>query len=224
MSFWPFKKAETLVERDYFRGFIDYHSHILPGVDDGSRSLEQSLRMLSRYEELGVREVWLTPHVMEDIPNTPESLRERFAWFSDQYKGNITLKLAAENMLDSLFEDRLEKGQVLPLGDGGEYLLVETSYFNPPMNFHAKLERIKSHGFYPLLAHPERYEYMQMSDYRELKEMKVAFQLNVPSLTGLYGQHVKRKAEALQKAGLYDFSGCDLHSPGMQERMLSVKI
>ena len=71
---WPFRKKQTLEESGFFRGFTDWHCHILPGVDDGVLTMDESLQILAEYERLGVKEVWLTPHIMEDIPNTTEKL------------------------------------------------------------------------------------------------------------------------------------------------------
>ena len=106
-------------------GFTDHHSHILPGVDDGVKKMEVSLQVLQRYEEIGIAEVWCTPHIMEDIPNTTEGLKARFAELCAAYQGSIKLHLAAEYMLDGLFEERLEQGDLLTLGGEGNQLLVE---------------------------------------------------------------------------------------------------
>ena len=168
---WPFKKRISLKASGIFAGLTDWHSHILPGVDDGVQTMEESLAILQQYEVLGVKAVWLTPHIMEDIPNTTMRLKERFAELQQAYPGPVALHLAAENMLDHLFEERLESNDLLPIGDAGNRLLVETSYFNPPMNLYETLECIKSKGYYPVLAHPERYVYMGNRDYRRLKEM-----------------------------------------------------
>ena len=130
---WPFRRHSTLEESGIFRGFTDWHCHILPGVDDGVRTMDESLEALRLYEECGVESVWLTPHVMEDIPNTTARLRERFAELRTAYQGTVKLHLAAENMLDTLFEERLEADDLLPIGEKGDCLLVETSCFNPPM-------------------------------------------------------------------------------------------
>lgn len=211
---WPFRKRRTLAEAGFFRGFTDWHSHILPGVDDGVRTMQEALEILRRYEEMGVRSVWLTPHIMEDIPNETDFLRERFAELQRSYSGIVELHLAAENMLDNLFEERLERNDLLPIGDRGDHLLVETSYFNPPMDLHGMLERIKAKGYYPLLAHPERYVYMSDRDYRNLKTAGVKFQLNIPSLAGLYGATVEAKAQKLLKLNTYDLIGGDVHSIG----------
>lgn len=209
---WPFKKQIPLKASGIFAGFTDWHSHILPGVDDGVQTLEESLAILKQYEALGVKAVWLTPHIMEDIPNTTTRLKERFAELQQAYSGPVVLHLAAENMLDHLFEERLESNDLLPIGDAGNRLLVETSYFNPPMNLYETLERIKGKGYYPMLAHPERYVYMGDRDYRRLKEMGVEFQLNLPSLTGLYGKQVQATAEQLAKRGFYNYKGTDIHT------------
>ena len=206
-----FRKKQTLAESGFFHGFVDWHSHILPGVDDGVQTMEEALQTLAEYERLGVKEVWLTPHIMEDMPNTTDHLRERFAGLQAAYQGNVVLHLAAENMLDNLFEERLAKNDILPIGNKGDHLLVETSYFNPPMGLQNILMRIKAKGYYPILAHPERYVYMGKDDYLRLKALGVKFQLNMPSLTGMYVPEVEKKAGWLQKSNLYDFTGSDLH-------------
>ncbi|MCR4965134.1 MAG: capsular biosynthesis protein [Bacteroidales bacterium] len=193
-------------------GFTDYHSHILFGVDDGVKTQEMSLQVLKRYEEIGISEVWCTPHIMEDIPNTTEGLKSRFEELKAAYTGPIKLHLAAEYMMDQLFEERLHNNDLLPLGEDGNRLLVETSYFNPPMDMLDILQQIKSHGYFPVLAHPERYVYMNKSDYRTLKEKEILFQLNLSSLAGGYGPEAQKKAKWLLKKGFYNLAGSDLHS------------
>lgn len=195
------------------KGFVDWHCHILPGVDDGLQTMDESLQVLAEYERLGIAQVWLTPHIMEDIPNTTAGLRASFAELQAAYKGGVQLHLAAENMLDALFEERLAARDLLPIGIRGDHLLVETSYFNPPMDLTGTLERIKSAGYRPILAHPERYIYMDEKDYRQLHGMGVEFQLNLPSLTGMYGPEARKKSLRLRKLGLYTYSGTDLHRP-----------
>lgn len=208
---WPFRKCIRLKDSSIFEGFIDWHSHILPGVDDGVQTMDEALKILEEYERLGIKEVWLTPHIMEDMPNTTAHLRERFAELQAAYSGPLNLHLAAENMLDNLFEERLNKNDLLPIGNDGKHLLVETSYFNPPMGLQNILLRIKAKGYYPILAHPERYIYMTKNEYLQLRSMNIKFQLNVFSLHGLYSKEVQKRAKQLQKQGLYDFAGTDLH-------------
>ena len=221
---WPFIRRRTLEADGFFRGFTDWHCHILPGVDDGVQTLDESLQILMEYERLGVKEVWLTPHIMEDIPNTTGKLKERFAALQTAYQGDVALHLASENMLDNLFEERLEKNDLLPLGEDGRHLLVETSYFNPPMDLHDILLSIQAKGYYPVLAHPERYMYMHPSEYRRLKTMNVRFQLNRFSLFGLYGKEAQKKARWLQKEGMYEYTGTDLHRLEVLKCMLGKRV
>ena len=221
---WPFRKKQTLEESGFFRGFTDWHCHILPGVDDGVQTMDESLQILAEYERLGVKEVWLTPHIMEDIPNTTEKLRDRFTELRTAYRGSVTLYLASENMLDNLFEERLEKNDFLPIGKDGKHLLVETSYFNPPMGLSNILLRIKAKGYFPILAHPERYLYMNECDYQQLKSMNIQFQLNQFSLLDLYGKEVQKRAKTLQKLGMYDYIGTDLHQIDTLVRMIIRKM
>lgn len=206
-------------------GMIDWHCHILPGVDDGVKTMEESLSILNAYEAAGFSEVWLTPHIMEDLPNSTESLRQRFDELTELYHGPIKLHLAAENMIDQLFMDRLEAGDLLPIGNEGRTLLVETSYFSEPMRFFDKLESIKAKGFYPLLAHPERYNYMDsMSGYRRLQEMGVKFQVNLMSLSGYYGPIARDKAMKFLSEGMVDRFGTDLHRHEHLEIIRNMKL
>lgn len=190
----------------------DYHSHLLPGVDDGVKTMETALQVLQRYEQYGIREVWCTPHVMEDIPNTTDELKARFEELRAAYSGPVRLHLAAEYMLDELFEERLACRDLLPLGEDGNRLLVETSYFTPPMSMDQLLLRIKKAGYFPVLAHPERYVYMDDTRYKQVKGEGVLFQLNIASLVGAYGPEARHKARYLLRNRYYNLAGSDLHS------------
>lgn len=209
---WPFKKkVASLRDSGMFDGFTDWHSHILPRVDDGIQTMEDSLAVLRAYEELGFKKVWLTPHIMEDYPNTPSDLKRRFEELKNAWTGNVEIKLAAENMLDSLFEERLEANELLPIGDDGNHLLVETSYYTPPYGMDELLEKIREKGYFPLLAHPERYRYMEENDYKKLKDNGILFQMNFASLVGGYGETAQKKAEWLLKNDMIDLIGSDVH-------------
>jgi len=209
---WPFKKSvETIKDSGVLRGATDWHSHILPGVDDGIKTLDDSLQVLSLYEKLGIKKVWLTPHIMEDYPNEPQKLKEKFEQVKAAWTGGVEIALAAENMLDSLFEERMEAGNILTIGDKGSHILVETSYFNPPMGFQDIIDSILSRGYFPVLAHPERYQYMDKDDYEKLKEKGVLFQINYTSLAGGYGETARKKSEWLLQQKMVDMVGSDVH-------------
>ena len=238
-----FSKKTTIAASGVLQGATDHHSHILPGVDDGVETMDEALRILATYEAAGVKTLWLTPHIMEDIPNTPQKLKARFAELQAAYTGNITLHLAAEYMIDNNLRKLLqnhcpscvrgtsdavaegvETNNLLPIGSKGNHLLVETSYFNPPMRLKETLRLIKSRGYYPLLAHPERYMYMEKEEYLELHEEGIKFQLNLASLAGGYGKTVKKKAEWLLKKELYSIAGSDLHCEDAIEFIIGCRI
>lgn len=209
---WLFnKKPASLGDSGMMTGLIDWHSHVLPGVDDGIQTLEQSLEVLDHFEAKGVDTLWLTPHIMEDYPNTTEKLRARFDELKDAWKGRLKLCLAAENMLDPLFEERLAAGDVLPIGEQADHLLIETSYFSAPMGFDGLIDSIMKAGYYPLLAHPERYTYMDEADYNRLHNKGVRMQLNYVSLVGGYGETARKKSIWLLKNGYIDVVGSDIH-------------
>lgn len=206
-----FSTKKKLIDTGLFLNATDWHSHILPGVDDGIDDIEKSLEVLKYYEEIGIKNVWLTPHIMEDIPNQTADLRKRFEELQTAYNGSVKLHLAAENMIDNLFNERLNNNDLLPIGEKGDHLLVETSYFQPPLNLYETLHHIQEVGYKPILAHPERYTYMEQSDYDRLKQMRVKLQLNLGSLVGGYGPIAQEKAHNLLAKNYYDFYGSDLH-------------
>lgn len=217
---WPFKKIENLSKSGTFKGFTDWHSHILPGVDDGIAKMEHSLALLKRYEELGIKKVWLTPHIMEDYPNTPEKLKESFNSLKENWKGNVELALAAEHMLDNLFEERLAANEVMPIGSAGKHVLVETSYFNPPMGLENIFDRILSAGYFPIFAHPERYQYMSKDDYKRYRDKGVMYQMNLASIAGAFGKTAQGKAEWLLEKNMIDLTGTDVHRLQVFENMI----
>ena len=219
---WLFNKSKKIGESGLLEGFTDWHSHILPGVDDGIRTEQESLALLEDFERAGIKEVWFTPHIMEDIPNTTTGLKEHFEEFTSRYNGPIRLHLAAENMLDTLFEERLKNNDLLTIGNSGQHLLVETSYVSPPFAMDEMIDAIMKNGYTPILAHPERYRYMEEEDYRQWKERGVLFQLNYMSLAGGYGETARKKAEWLLRQGMIDMTGSDVHRQTVFERALGL--
>ena len=209
---WLLSKKVIVRESGLLESFRDIHCHLLPGVDDGVQEIDETVRILAEWEAVGMKEVWLTPHIMEDIPNKPDELRRQFERLMAFYTGNIKLHLAAEHMMDGPFLERLEADDVLPIGKDGKRMLVETSYYIPPMNMDGIVDKIRQKGYEPILAHPERYQYMDFKDYTHWKGKGVLLQLNVPSLVGVYGPEVQAKAKKLLDSGMYDYCGSDIHS------------
>ena len=225
---WPFSRKYSILESGILKGWTDWHCHILPGVDDGIRTMEEALEVLAFYEQTGIREVWLTPHIMEDCPNGTAALGERFQELKSAYKGGIKLNLAAENMMDALFASRLAAGDLLPIGGQAsatsKMILVETSYYNAPMGFDDTLNDMILNGLQPVLAHPERYEYMDPAHYARLREAGVLFQLNLMSLAGLYGQPAAKRASRLLQEGYYSLMGSGLHRLAPWRRAIQDKV
>lgn len=203
-----FKCRHNLLKAGILQGKTDIHSHILPGVDDGSPDVETSLQLLDFMAELGYTTLWLTPHVMFDLHNTAAKLQQYYEELLPAYQGGLQLHLASEYMMDQGFQERLTTD---PLRLGKEHLLVETSYMNPPAGLSEILISVWNAGYHPLIAHPERYMYMELDDYQELKSNGYEFQLNLMSLSGYYGSRPKLVAEDLLQRDMYDFVGSDLH-------------
>ena len=203
-------KRQTLRDSGVLRGSRDLHSHILYGVDDGITDPEESLEALAYEESIGVREVWCTPHIMEEVPNDTACLKQRFAELQNIYQGPIVLHLAAEYMMDNLFLKRLQRGDILTISDN--MVLIEASAAGVPYGFNEILASIMSAGYRPLIAHPERYGFMIEKDYFRLYDIGALFQLNIASLTGYYGKGVRVRSEFLLKEGMYHAYGSDCHS------------
>ena len=216
MGLFDFIKCkQSLLDSGVLQGMTDRHCHILYGMDDGVRTLEESLAVLAYDEEVGIKEVWCTPHIMEDVPNTSAALQKRFDQLKAAYNGPIRLRLAAEYMLDELFLERFKAGDLLTMEEN--MILVETSTWNPPSDMNVTLRKIQKAGYHPLLAHPERYRYLDDAGYERLYKMGIHFQLNAGSLVGYYGETAMRKAHDLLAKGWYSEMGSDCH------RLASIK-
>ena len=222
MGIFNFINKRCALSDGVLKGATDLHSHILYGVDDGIATLEESLAVLALEESMGIKNIWCTPHVMDEMPNTTESLRVQFKKLQQAYSGPINLHLAAEYMLDSEFEQRLLNDDLLTIGDS--YILVETSMIVPPYNLEDSLKKIMSRGYRPLLAHPERYRYLNMKDYQHLDSIGIHFQLNLPSLVGYYGETVQVKSYQLLRRGMYTKIGSDCHRLKSLQGQLSMRV
>jgi len=212
-----FFKTKKIPLTDLFTDhYVDIHSHLLPGIDDGAKDLDQSIELIREMASYGMVNFITTPHVLGDVyPNSSATIKEKLALVREELtKRNLTdinINAGAEYMLDEQFSKLLEKDDLLPLKD--HYLLVEMSYFNAPINLYEVLFQIQLKGYIPILAHPERYNFYHdnFEHYYKLKKAGCLFQLNLLSLTEQYGKNVKKISQKLLANKLYDFVGTDAH-------------
>lgn len=206
------KSVETL---DFSAIAADMHSHLIPGIDDGAKTMEDSIALIRHLQTAGFSRLITTPHIMSDyFRNTPETIKEGLALVRKAVKEeNIPVQIdaAAEYYIDDGFIRRLEEERLMTFGDN--YLLVEISYMNPPDNLKEIFFRCQVLGYKPILAHPERYPYWynNFDEYRSIRDMGVYLQLNLNSLSGYYGPDAKRTAEKLIDNTMIDLVGTDMH-------------
>lgn len=202
--------------KDLLENFVDIHSHILPGIDDGAKNTLESIRLIEGLQALGVKQFMPTPHVMQDFyPNTNKTIGDAYQKLLGDLDSNllseITINPAAEYMLDDNFIKQLETQKLLTLK--GNYLLIEISYFQPPINLEEIILKIKMKGYLPILAHPERYSFYHNTkdQYIKLKQLGCLFQLNLLSLSSHYGKKIEKTADYLIEQQLIDFVATDTH-------------
>jgi tyrosine-protein phosphatase YwqE len=201
--------------RDFSFLGTDIHSHLVPGVDDGSPDLENSLKMIQRFQNLGFRKLITTPHVHLDFYNNDsEKLTMRFGQLKEYLLSqnvSIELGLGAEYFLDNMFLNEVISNDLLAFGSQ-RYLLVEVSMAGWPRQFADTIFSIQSRGYTPVLAHPERYTFEKdIKVFQEWKQKGLLFQMNLLALTGYYGKGIKDAAHLYLDEGLYDFCGSDAH-------------
>ncbi|WP_272152018.1 tyrosine-protein phosphatase [Tenacibaculum aiptasiae] len=211
-----FKKKEIPLNELFPDGFIDIHSHLLPGIDDGAKDLENSISLITKMYSYGIKNFITTPHVLGDVyPNSSKTIKDKLEIVRSELKkqgfDDIKINGAAEYMMDEQFVERLKADDILTLKDN--YILVEMSYFNAPYNLYDVLFEIQLKGYKPVLAHPERYNFYHndFQNFYKLKKAGCVFQLNLLSLTEQYGKGVQKTAQKLLKENMYDFVGTDTH-------------
>jgi len=211
-----FKKKEIPLTDFFTNNFVDIHSHLLPGIDDGAKNIDNSVELILKMYSYGIKNFITTPHVLGDVyPNSSETIKSKLEEVRTALKNkgysDIKINAAAEYMMDEQFIDRLKANDILTLK--GNYILVEMSYFNAPMNLYDVLFDIQLKGYKPVLAHPERYNFFHndIQNYHKLKKAGCLFQLNLLSLTEQYGKNVQKISNELLKQNLYDFVGSDTH-------------
>ncbi|MEH6679326.1 MAG: CpsB/CapC family capsule biosynthesis tyrosine phosphatase [Sediminicola sp.] len=214
---------------DSLMGFVDMHNHLLPGLDDGAKTLEDSISLIRGFSGIGVTNFIATPHIMDNYyPNNAHTIGNALAvvkkGLMDAGLGHISIGAAAEHMIDANLDTLLDGGSVMPIK--GNYLLVEMSYLQPSINFKETILKIADKRYYPILAHPERYSFLrkESSKFKKYKERGILFQMNLLSLSNFYGKEVQKKAQILLEGGLIDFVGSDVHNEQQLEYLKNVKI
>jgi tyrosine-protein phosphatase YwqE len=212
-------KSKRKVQLDNLSAIgIDMHSHLIPGIDDGSISNEESLQMILALQDLGYTKLITTPHIMSGgYDNTTEIItsgRDKLAGFLKDKGVTLALERSSEYYLDGHFENLIKADDLMPFGNN--YILFELSFMFRPTNIEKIAFELNMEGYRPILAHPERYNYLgdnNLKHFKKIKDAGVLFQLNLFSLSGAYGPNAKMLAEKLIKEQMIDFVGTDLHRP-----------
>ncbi len=195
---------------------VDVHSHLLPGLDDGVQSFEQAAEMIAHFQRLGYTKLITTPHVMSDAyRNTSADILkklEELNTYLHANKSRMVVEAAAEYYLDEQLYRMIENQEHL-LTFGKNYLLFETNFLNEPLNLKEFIFLASTKGYKLVLAHPERYLYLQnnLTKAEDLLDRGVLFQLNSSSITGYYSKQVKTAAKQLIDRGWVHFVGSDGH-------------
>ncbi|MCW3123619.1 MAG: hypothetical protein JWQ38_3111 [Flavipsychrobacter sp.] len=193
----------------------DMHSHFLPGIDDGAKTVEDSLTLIKAMIGMGYKQIITTPHVMIDYyPNTTQTIQAALQQVKDAMAANninIPIRAAAEYYIDESFMKLLDTEPLLTIHE--KQVLVEFSMmYEPPMLFDV-IKRMQAAGYLPIIAHPERYLFFHKDfhRYKEFRDRGCLMQLNMLSIAGYYGKNIKVIADELLSKGLYDYTGSDMH-------------
>lgn len=197
---------------------LDFHSHILPGLDDGATDIENSVALATAMKGWGFERITCTPHITNKFRNTPDTIRPAFEALQEALyvKGvDVELKMSAEyRLVPETWPEVLEKNWLMPIED--RFILMELPIFNPedikeikPLD---EFKKIVSLGLTPLLPHPERYWYLSKAELMNFLEAGVKIQSNYGSLAGLYGDEPQRNVIALAEEGLVSYYGTDMHN------------
>jgi len=195
---------------------IDIHTHILPYVDDGSPDLETSLELIKSELEQGVTEIFVTPHYyrFRGFMSTFSDNEKIFANLVDIVKSaglRVNLYLGNEIFYDKNTLRMLKEAQVATMARS-KYVLVEFSTMYEDEDLCEAINNLTAKGYIPIIAHPERYPYInKIDDYKIMRKMGAKIQINSGSLTGYYGKSAKKMVNKLIKEGLVDFAASDIH-------------
>ncbi len=219
-----FKK--NLVKSGVLTGMVDAHTHSLWGVDDGSKSEDETRKMLTVWQEMGVSTVWSTPHIMSQVHRNKEEdyqekFAERIAPLAAEY--GVDIHLAAEYMMDTYLREKLKAGEDL-LCFPHRHILLEMPMVAPVLDREQYFYELDVQGYGVVLAHVERYPYLDDEELMSLKDSGTLFQLNLLSLGGFYGKSTMLRAFDVLERGLYDLIGSDAHNAAMLSKVKQLKL
>lgn len=197
---------------------VDMHSHLLPGLDDGLETMQDTIHFIEELQELGFEKLICTPHTLAEVhPNSPLTILPRLEEVRQELKKqniDFPIDAASEYMTDMSLDEKIANDYpLLTFGKGGKFILIEMSYLAESSNIENVIFGLQAKGLQPILAHPERYNYYHgnMARYHRMKEMGCLMQSNLLSFLGYYGKPVQTTVEKLAKEGLVDLLGTDMH-------------
>lgn len=196
---------------------VDFHSHLIPAIDDGVKTTEEAVAVIEQLIHLGFKKIITTPHVVTDGYNNANEtiLRGRDMVREALVQKNISIpfEASAEYYIDETLLPKIKAKSLLPLFKN--YVLVELSYVHPPLSLTTFIYELKTSGYQVILAHPERYPFYYRKDlsaFEEVRDLGVYFQMNLGSLCGVYGKGARQAAEMLVDADMIDFVATDIHN------------
>lgn len=210
-----FLKSKPFLKDLLSNNYVDIHSHLIPGIDDGAKNITDTTKLITAFQEIGISHIITTPHISHYIyTNSSETItlkHKETALFLKENNIKIPFQAAAEYFMDDWFESHFKTEKLLTLKDN--YVLVEISYQRAPVQLYKTIFELQVAGYIPVLAHPERYLYYRkdFGEYEKLKKAGCLFQLNLLSTVGYYGERITKITEELLKKGMYDFAGTDVH-------------
>jgi protein-tyrosine phosphatase len=212
-----FKKKDskaTDITFDYSSIKVDMHSHVLPGIDDGAQNPHESVVLVRKMMDLGIKKIIATPHIMVDYyRNDAQTINSALAILKEELEKqqiDIVVEAAAEHYFDETFESLIDNDKLMTMGPN--YVLFELSFIAKPPNLTEIIQKLLSKRYKPILAHPERYSYMTLEDFQKMHQWGVNLQMNTISLTGYYGKEAKKLAEGMIDAQIVDFISSDMHN------------
>ena len=214
LNWFSNKKKEKLHSIDFSVIKTDVHSHLIPGIDDGAPDLNSSIKLIKELVGLGFKKIITTPHIMSDIyRNSSENILTGLKELQKEIQKqeiHVKIEAAAEYYIDFEFEQKIKNRNFLTFGDN--FILIELSFSQSPHNLFEIIFKLQLEGYKVVLAHPERYGFLNKKNYEELINRGVLFQINLLSLTGYYSTQIQSKAEELIANNQVSFVGSDCHN------------